>query len=211
MRRPEKVLIVSRTKMGSNRRCIGGITQTGVPVRLLSQDGEYYNSTAPFKVGEVWRLTYSQPPREQLTAPHIENVHVHNFDFIQQLQKTQTAQVINDKCKDLIHVGSIRSVHGGLLRRTTKGSLFINRKYGIPDHSTGFWINQPELRKVYLNNRKEYFVFNEDNLDYKIPFVGEESSPSVIPQNSLIRISLARWLPSEFVEERCYFQISGIF
>lgn len=66
-----KVWIVGRTKMGPKFRCIGGLTEDGVSVRLLKAKGQW-DVNSPLQVGQVWDLDFD--PVQNLNAPHTEDI-----------------------------------------------------------------------------------------------------------------------------------------
>lgn len=83
----------------------------------------------------------------------------------------------------------------------------------VPNHSTCFWIcDQDIVRKNHQGKIK--FHYKDDNhiWGYNISYVGLEDDPvDIIPQGSLIRLSLAHWWSPGDTEERCYLQLSGYF
>lgn len=45
-----------------------------------------------------------------------------------------------------------------------------------------------------------------------IPYVGLGDTPGIIPEDTLIRLSLAHWWNKDGeTEERCYLQVSGFY
>src|SRR5690554_4046428 len=74
------VLIVARTKMSGSSRCIGGISEDGKSVRLLTSAGGNWDTRAPFQVGQIWELEYTPVPN--VVPPHTEDVVVSEYRFV---------------------------------------------------------------------------------------------------------------------------------
>ncbi len=86
----------------------------------------------------------------------------------------------------------------------------MSKKLGIPTHSTGFWIPDVDLKLVgkdYVYTKKRILLPSK----YCFKYVGVEKAIDVIPANTKVRISLAKWWhPDDIViEDRCYLQLSG--
>ena len=203
-----RVVIVSKTWWGSSGFCVGGLDlDTNKNLRLLGIHGAKQPKTTPFNIGQIWNIDYFQ--NEKVDPPHNEDANVLNSEYIGQQSNLQ------DFLKKRVHLwnGGINRLFGGLLVSQNM-SCFISRGNGIPNVSTGFWIPDKPLI-IYHSNDKIYYMYNYDHPNisphcYKIPYVGVADPIACIPEDTLIRVSLARWWQRPGTdEERCYLQLSG--
>ena len=134
-----KVLIVSRTRMGT-LRCIGGLATNGTSVRLLTTSCNNQDTSSPLLVGQLWDLVYS--PRSQFIAPHVEDVLVSTQHFVNDIIKPK--QYILQRVSPW--EGSIDKIFGGLIKYTANNNGCVSERSGVPDRSTGFWIPDSDLR-----------------------------------------------------------------
>lgn len=196
-----EVLITSKTSWG-NYYCIGGIEiYTNRFVRLMTTVGTYQPLTAPYQIGQIWDLDYHDSPA---LAPHVEDVWIYrNNGFVR--NTTNLVNYINQNC--LVWNGDFNQLFGGLLRWTGNGSGHINNPANLPNNSVGFWICDRDL----IYDGSKYYIYNRGLLqtNKRLPYKGITPPIPVIPAGTLIRVSLAKWLPSEHVEDRCYLQLSG--
>ena len=96
-------------------------------------------------------------------------------------------------------------------------SGYICKSAGIPKNSTGYWLPNRPLALTHRNGKPYYQIKNDNLADHNrntltlsIPYVGFADPIQQIPENALVRVSLARWwTPSGVNEERCYLQLSG--
>ncbi len=201
------VLILGRTKMGNSpKRCIGGIAHNGKSVRLMRGADTYWDTSAPFQIGQIWDITYT--PAESTIAPHTENVMVSQY----QMAGNQS----NLRAHLLARVepwrGSINQIFGGMLGYTKDNNGFICQRLGVPGQSTWFWI--PD-RDLILRGDGKHYDYREGYLPRGLSYVGEPAALPAIPAGTLIRVSLATWWKQKEAapdfEERCYLQLSGWF
>ena len=207
----ERVLIVAKTRMGSAAACVGGLTRdTNKSIRLLRPGGSNQPINTNFDVGQVWDLDFHQP--SEVTLPHVEDVIVTNERYIGQspnlrstlMQRVQPWQ------------GGPKELFDGLLVFDNRSS-YISRAGGIPKCSTGYWLPNDQLTLNYSNNKPYYqikHVIAVGNSHYRatlwISYVGFANPIQLIPVDTLVRVSLARWwTPPGAPEERCYLQLSG--
>lgn len=204
----ERVLIVAKTHMKSGV-CVSGLTRTSSrSIRLIPMGRANQAADTPFEVGQVWDLEFQEPAAVE--PPHTEDVIV-------------TRQQ---------HVGRVTSMRDTLMRRIEpwRGgpeSLFdrmltfgprkgyIDRTGPIPDYSTGYWLPDRPLRLDQGSDKPYYLVehtYKSGGQTYtgtlSIPFVGFDVPVKQISSETLIRVSLARWLPSPD-GDRCYLQLPG--
>ena len=202
------VLIVARTRMSGSSRCIGGLTEDGSSVRLLRPTGESHDTSAPFRIGQIWDLTYTSRP--QLLPPHVEDIQV-------------TAQkLVGNQANLRAHLlwrvepwrwrGGIDQVFGGRVRYTGSGNGYVCERAGTPDRSTGFWI--PD-RDLHLRDDGKHYDYGTACPRRGLSYVGDVATINPLPSGTLVRVSLARWWKPEDAEpdfeERCYLQLSGWF
>jgi hypothetical protein len=199
-----EVLITSKTKWG-NKYCIGGLELlTGNYIRLMTSAGTYQPSNSPYQIGQIWDLDYYQ--HLPIIPPHIEDVRITRRNgFVRNIPNL--INYINQNC--LVWNGDFNTLFGGLLRWTGNGSGHINNPANLPNNSVGFWICNRDLTYDGVN----YYIYNRGALltNKRLPYKGTVAPINIIPAGTLIRVSLAKWLPSDYsnVEDRCYLQLSG--
>ncbi|RMD60208.1 hypothetical protein D6833_10185 [Candidatus Parcubacteria bacterium] len=202
-----KVLIVARTRMKGTSRCIGGLAEDGSSVRLLRSTGQYFDTNAPFKVGQLWELRSYRKP-ENLVPPHVEDVLVTAQEHIHD-EPDPRAYILKRVAP---WRGGINEIFGGLVGYTSRGNGYVCKRIGLPGRSTGFWIPDRDLN---LREDGEHYDYGDDGPPRGLKYVGEPDPPASIPAGTLVRVSLARWWKPEDagpdLEERCYLQLSGWF
>lgn len=209
----EKILIVSRTRMGSKSRCIGGIDNKGRSYRLLkNQHGDiraHWHVSEPFQIGEEYDMTLSRPSK--ISPPFKEDV------IVRKWKKVSEGTNVEEYIKKIVTPwsGGPGSVFNGALGSTLNGSLFVSESK-IPERSTWFWY--PDKPLTHYKVRKEnwirnYYTYPGNNKDFRFRYVGEETPIDQIPKGTMVRLSLAYWWKPDDVgddcEERCYSQLSG--
>jgi len=202
-----RVLIVGKTKMGTNSVCVGGWDlDNNTSVRLLNPGGRNHAHNTPFHVGDVWDLVYHT--RDDLRPPHNEDVIV------------TSARLIGPQANLTDTLRGLTNPNGGCIERLFQGFLqfpgpgrtgFLTRQTGVPTFSTQFWISDSRfVRDDYGTKiRYRYEGATHRNITYK----GMNDNPDlIIPQGALVRFSLARWHPfGDDPELKCYLQLSGWF
>lgn len=200
-----RVLIISKTRMGS-MACVGGLTIDSCQnVRLLQPNKFNQPADTAYKLGDIWDLNYL--PRQDVIHPHIEDVLVYRGKKIGEqlnLREYLLSKMYPWK-------GGPESLFGGAIRFTFNGTGYISRKNDLPTGSVGFWIPFADLQRVYEGNKVRYLYVAVGQPIY-ISYVGSEPAIEAIPRGSLLRVSLARWWrppDAPNLEERCYLQLSG--
>ncbi|GAB4315338.1 MAG: hypothetical protein Kow0059_07370 [Candidatus Sumerlaeia bacterium] len=197
---------MARTQMGGNSRCIGGLAEEGMSVRLLTSTGDNYDTSAPFQIGQIWNLRYTQ--RARLVPPHVEDVLVTAKEYL----GDQTDLHAYLLARAAPWRGGIDQVFGGRVRYTGNGNGYVCERIGIPDRSTGFWI--PD-RDLHLRDDGKHYDYGTGSPRRGLSYVGEVEPIDSISAGTLVRVSLARWWrPPDAdpdLEERCYLQLSGWF
>ncbi len=201
------VLIVSRTQMGGGNVCIGGfdISQNR-NVRLLTSNGGNQPGDASFQIGQIWKIAYT--PKTNLVFPHSEDVMVQSSHLSTTLSREDAKRFISQSCN--VISGSLSNLFGGSIRSPLRAASYIDAT-SIPDHSVCFW--KPNSNLTYTNS------FNKDKYHYTAPehdtyfaYVGTDPAIEIIPQGSIVRMSLARWwTPPNSESKACYLQLSGWF
>lgn len=202
-----KVLIVAKTRMGRGA-CIGGITQAGESVRLISTDMDAHDGAGlEYEVGDVWEI--ESTPAPDIIPPHVENIIVHSQ---RRLPYLKNPIAVIERFMPPV-VGGPEALFQGLSQFTSNGSLYIAESGGIPPYSTAFWrADQPLIRDT-PRGRVRYRYSTEDG-GRTLTFIGFQEPPKSIPAGTLLRVSLAhRWRPNDgsISEHRCYVQLSGWF
>ncbi|AWK05659.1 hypothetical protein HYN56_15995 [Flavobacterium crocinum] len=199
------VLIVAKTKWG-DYFCIGGIEiTTNKYLRLMDLNGGYQPFNTPFKVGQIWNITYKPTPG---VPPHIEDVQVISKTHIDTVNPNQ---YILNNCK--IWKGDLNDVYDFKLK-WNNGRGFLNDPNDLPINSVGFWQTDKDLilgdnfgKPCYNYNYNSFLKRNK-----KMPYKGEVPPIGNIPAGTLIRLSLAKWWnppDNPMMEKRCYLQLSG--
>jgi hypothetical protein len=201
-----KVLIVGRTKMSGSHRCIGGIGSDGSSVRLLPGGMAYWDTSAPFQIGQIWDMSYA--PVANLVPPHTEDVSVSSHTFVTQIAGLATQLSANVAPWK----GGISQLFSGLLGFTNNHNGYISHVRGVPSCSTGFWLSDQVL--TLRADGKHYDYAPGTSLHGGLSYVGEAPPVSSLPAGTLLRVSLARWWrpdDADAMEYRCYLQLSGWF
>jgi hypothetical protein len=200
-----EVLILSKTHFGFDSVCVGGmVLSNNQHVRLLNYGGCYQYIDTELNVGDVWDINFisSKICRE----PHNEDVIVLSQTYLRRIDNI--TQVIKNSNLP-IWSGSADNIFESKLRWANSGSGFLSVNYpDFPSHSVGFWISNQPL--TFENN---YYFYPARNMfsRRKLKYKGVLKPIEVIPANTLIRVSLAKWWKPEDTdtEEKCYVQLSG--
>ena len=197
------VLIVAKTHMGTGA-CIGGLDcETNKNIRLIPPRRLHHPEDTPFDVGQLWDIDFHRAP--EVTPPHVEDVIVTREQYVSRVPDIGTMLLRRVQPWR----GQPTQLFDGLLSfRNGKG--YISRMRGISSGSTGFWIPDKPLKRVFDRN-KVYYSYAQTSLgSYMLPHVGYVESVAYIPAGALVRVSLARWwTPEGMPEPRCYLQLSG--
>jgi hypothetical protein len=202
-----KILIVSRTKVGSNKICIGGIDLDKLlSVRLLTTNGHYESKRfCPYRIREIYEIDYICDPRP---LPHSEDIRVLNRKKTGELENGLSMLDFLRERNFTIHSGEIKTTFEGKLNHRDSGAFYISEE-SIPQNSTCFWICDKPLIQKDLQWKIRYHY---TDAAYQISYVGlDKNPPQIIPAGTLTRLSLAHWWSPQYSEdeERCYLQLSG--
>lgn len=199
------VLILSKTHMNNGKCCIGGITDSGRHVRLLTLTGENQPENTDLNPRQVWEVEFAERPN--MTPPHVEDVLVSSRNLKGHLKDEVTILELIKQRNIQIWRGSPDFLFDGKIQWTNGGSGFINSE-SIPEHSVGFWISDKDLLKKEFNGIR--YIYSNHNSWRSLKFVGFQTAVDKLPKGTLLRVSLARWWQQdENTEERCYLQLSG--
>jgi hypothetical protein len=210
----ERVLIVAKTHMGKDLVCVSGLTrQSNRGIRLLTAHGGHQPTDAPFEVGQVWEIAYK--PARHPTPPHVEDVQVTEQKYIGCQADMRTTLLSRVRPWQ----GQPGQLYHGLLSFAQNGSAYISRHGTIPPCSTGYWLPDRDLTLMRIEDRMYYQTDYDFELRGKqlagglrIRYVGFAEPMAMIPAQTLVRVSLARWWRLRAQdEERCYLQLSGWF
>ncbi len=200
------VIIVSKTHMSASA-CVGGVLANGRFVRLLNINGYNQDADTDLNIGDVYTIQFLE--RENCRPPHIEDILVTNWQFKFSFQSIESmVQYMEKKLNPPIPVwnGNSNVLFDGCIQWTGSGSGYISETGRIPNNSVGFWRPNHQLTR---NDYKDKVRFGISNTNRKITFVGYQRPVQIIPANTLLRVSLARWWSPNEDEERCYLQLSG--
>jgi hypothetical protein len=197
-----EVLILSKTHFGNNV-CVGGmVLNTNQYVRLLNKGGWYQFADTPFNVGDVWEIGFHIS--SDLKEPHNEDVIIDSQRFLR--NANDLSNLIRNSGA-IIWSGSINNIFDSKLLWANSGSGYLSENIiNYPIHSVGFWRSDKPL--TYNNDHYHYRI---NDIQKKLKYKGLLEPIDEIPENTLIRVSLAKWWkPADSdVEHRCYAQLSG--
>lgn len=199
------VLIVSRTQMGGGNVCIGGFDiDRKRDVRLLTSNGGNQPGSAPFQIGQIWKIAYT--PKANLTRPHTEDVMVQSSLHSSTLSGAAITTFISENCS--VISGPLSNLFGGSAHSPLHAASYIDAT-SIPDHSVCFWRPNSSLTHTNAFNKDKYHHTDEKHDTY-FAYVGLAPAIAIIPQGSIVRMSLARWwTPPNSNSQACYLQLSG--
>ncbi|MDQ3927695.1 MAG: hypothetical protein M3328_00965 [Chloroflexota bacterium] len=198
-----RVLIVAKTHM-QRHACIGGMAlDPDRSLRLMQADGSPQPGDTAFEVGGLWQIDCEAA--WDIRPPHFEDVHVLKARKVG--EQAQLKRFLLERVTPWC--GPLNQTFEGLLRYTYHGHGYVNEIMGVPGRSTGFWLTDKPLQKVV--DKKVYYKYARLHGACLLPYVGFAPAVDLIPANTLLRLSLARWWrPQDAdVEERCYLQLSG--
>jgi hypothetical protein len=198
--------------MTSRAVCVGGVDlDNRKSLRLLYWQGQQESFTdCPYNIRDIWEMDYRHEPQSPL--PHSEDVCVTVRKIYGRLSAEIRLIDILQKLNFQIYRDDIRNTFEAKLQATDSGIFYISH-LAIPYRSTCFWICDRNLWRNDVNQKIRFRYDDGSRIwGYHITYVGvEERPPQIIPQNTLLRLSLARWwAPDRSKEaERCYLQFSG--
>lgn len=199
-----EVLILSKTHFGNNV-CVGGMgLNNNQYVRLLNPGGWYQFADTEFEIGDVWNIQFA--PSASIKEPHVEDVVIQSKTYLRKIDNI--TQFILGKNLP-IWKGSVNNIFEGKLKWASSGAGFLSANFpNYPSHSIGFWISDKPL-----SYDSEHYIYPSGNIfaRRKLKYKGLPAPVSIIPQNTLLRVSLAKWWkPADSdIEQRCYLQLSG--
>ena len=175
-------------------------------VRLLTSNGGNQARDALFHVGQIWRISYAQ--KTNLVSPHSEDVMVQSSHLSATLSGVEIKSFISKNCN--VITGSLSNLFGGSVHSPLHAASYIDAT-SVPNHSVCFWKSNVNL--IYKNLfDKDKYHYADAKHDTYFTYVGVESVIGIIPQGSIVRMSLARWWsPPNSESKACYLQLSGWF
>ncbi|MGN8226728.1 dual OB domain-containing protein [Gracilimonas sp. BCB1] len=211
-----EIIVVSNTRM-QNNSCVGGfIIDSGRPVRLMDQYGNYQPQNHQFEIGGIYEMEFNEPKATR--PPHNEHIFVTNEQRIDTIANADMTDYLINDLEVNVWEGGPDKLFDGELQWTGKGTGYINDEDAL-DFSTGFWISDKDLEKYENkgNGRYQYVIsrINYGGKDYVnqrriFKYVGHDAAIDLVPAGTLLRVSLARWWDTNgLTEERCYLQLSG--
>lgn len=197
------ILIVSKTHM-KNGVCVGAINEDNCElIRVHNENGGNLTKDAAYEIGDRWDVLVKNAwhPRPK---PHVEDKQTTPNLKVNNIGINGINTFINDhNFGDRFIEGQIQDTFAGCLQ-FDGNKKYINKDF-IPSFSTQFWIADENL--IHAEEfGKDYYYYK----DIRIKFVGFQDIVDIIPQGTIIRLSLANWWKkNESTEERCYLQLSG--
>ena len=200
------VIIVSKTHM-ANAVCVGALGFDGRSYRLLDENGYNQPHDTQFEIRQIWDIYFRE--RQNPTPPHTEDILVYSKKLTGTVKRELTMLDLINRFNVSVWRGSPDILFDDCLLWTNNGSGYITIESQIPNRSTGFWIPDKDLTKRIFYDRVRYNYPNVN--DWKsLPYVGFEESVEIIPADTLVRVSLARWWDRNGeTENRCALQLSG--
>ncbi|GHT08759.1 hypothetical protein AGMMS49525_17900 [Bacteroidia bacterium] len=195
--------------MANDHVCVGGIDlDKSMSVRLLNSGG-YHETSAkcPYNIREVWEIEYIQSPRP---LPHSEGIRVLKTKKTEILKPEFPMVDILKRSNFSFYQGNIHVTFEGKLKCTSNGTFYISGD-NVPQNSTCFWICDRNIVRRDYHDKVRY-NYNDLSRQWGFSYVGLEENPAqIIPQGTLVRLSLAHWWSPDNSEndERCYLQLSG--
>jgi hypothetical protein len=188
--------------------CIGGLAlASNRSVRLLPRNRYNQAANARFEVGQVWDMDLQDAANVE--PPHMEDVIVRSCQYRSQIPNLREFLLWRVQPWR----GGPEQLFDGMLT-IDQAKCYIARSGLIPNRSTGYWLPDRELTRDEKNGKYYYLVDYRVNISdgiyhqmLSIPFVGFAAPLDKILPDTLVRVSLARWLSRDM--ERCYLQISG--
>ncbi len=204
----ERVLIVAKTHVKSGV-CVSGLTSTSSRgIRLIPAGRSNQAADTAFEVGQVWDIEFQEVAGVE--PPHTEDVIVSNQKYVGRV--TSMREILMRRIDPWR--GGPENLFDKMLTFGPRKD-YIARTGPIPGYSTGYWLPDRPLRLDQGSDKPYYLVEHTYKLGDKtytgtlsIPFVGFDVPVKQIPSETLIRVSLARWLSSPD-GDRCYLQLSG--
>ena len=198
-----RVLIVAKTRLSGDARCIGAINAQGIGLRLSEVDGSSPLADTAYDIGDEWELDVVRKSR--LYAPHVEDVVVRDAVYVGPRATTLFDAVfgltVPWRCK-------LQKAFNGCLKTTPSGSAYVDAT-AIPAMSTGFWVSDCDLRSVSDGHGRVRYCGG----GLSIKYVGDGEPVGTIAAGWLVRLSLARWWRETSAgpeaDQRCYMQLSG--
>lgn len=200
-----EILITSKTHKGK-AACVGGLVlENNRLVRLLNPGNWDQYADTDFDIGDVWDIQFYD--RQDVEPPHIEDIIIQSKQYLRQIDINN--HLLN--CGVSIFRGSPNQIFNGRLGWTGNGSGYLGHRENLPSNSVGFWISDMDLTLDEDGKHYNYPPANAFTSTKRFPYVGFAPTINIIPQGTLMRISLARWWKPEDSElsERCYLQLSG--
>lgn len=201
-----EILITSKTHKGK-AACVGGLVLANNRlVRLLNPGNWDQYADTDFDIGDVWDIQYYD--RQDIEPPHIEDIIIQSKQYLRQIDDLSN-YLLN--CGVTIFRGSPNQIFNGRLVWTGNGSGYLGNRENLPPNSVGFWVSDKDLFLDEDGKHYNYPSANAFTQTKRFPYVGFSPKVNVIPQGTLMRISLARWWKPDDSElsERCYLQLSG--
>ncbi|CAN5559435.1 hypothetical protein BH24ACT20_BH24ACT20_07320 [soil metagenome] len=220
-----RTLIVSRTIGGSGeKRCIGGITRLGdavgnyhyTSIRLMKPGSHkgFWPKSAPCQIGDVWDLELED--LTDLEPPHVEDKFVRGGQRVTRLSNRELEHRLLEIAPSMIPTfyweGGPHELFSGKLERSWTEKGFVTRT-NTTDTSTGFWIPDSDLTLGCDPSGKfgyyHYGKWSDRSTVRYLKYVGEPKPIELIPRETLVRVSLARWWIAGNHPEACWLMMSG--
>ena len=197
-------MILSRTRMANNHICVGGFDVINRKmVRLLDDRASALTNAFPYKIGETYTIEYEY--RYQLTAPHLEDIAVYNYQLKSSFNKNNLDICVHSNSHDVKNLSELFAQK--LTWNNCKG-------YALASNPPNFSVQIAKLKINLVRVGDDYQEASFFPLR-KVKYVGElniNSLPQTILAGTPIRFSLARpWDKDHSGIKLCYLQLSGVY
>lgn len=191
-----------------------GIRYTSIRLMEPKSHKGFWPESAPYHIGDVWDLDLEDPV--SLEPPHVEDKLVRGGRRVRRLDNRELEhrllEIASDMTPQFYWEGDPQELFGGKLMSSGNGKGYVTRA-DIPNTSTGFWITDRELILNHdVRGKSEYHYdrewSNHPSIGY-FRYVGESKPIALIPRETLIRVSLARWWTAGDYQEACWLMMSG--
>ncbi len=174
----------------------------------------FWPESAPYQIGDVWDLELEDTVN--LQPPHVEDKLVRAGKLLRKLNgrelECRLLEIAPDMIPEFYWEGGPQELFGGKLRWSEAGKGCVTRA-DVTDTSTGFWVTDWELVLDYDARGKLVYRYDRRGPSHRgaacITYVGESEPVELIPRETLVRVSLARWWSAGDYPEACYLMLSG--
>ncbi len=192
----------------------GGVRYRSVRLMKPNSHKGFWPESAPYRIGDVWHLELEDTMN--LQPPHVEDKLVRGGKLLRKLNSRELEcrllEIVPGMIPKFYWEGGPQELFAGKLRWSGAGKGHVTRA-NVTDTSTGFWVTDWELVLNYDARGKPVYRYNRGGPSHRgavcLRYVGESEPVELIPRETLVRVSLARWWSAGDHPEACYLMMSG--